>query len=124
MEIPTSTSLEVSVELTGSTGARAYYYRNICHDWSDEQCQTILTNAAESMEKGYSRILIHEYVLPNTGASLRGSAMDFLMMMYTSGIERTIHQWQTLIESCGLEILKVWGVDSGYEQVIECQLRA
>ena len=107
----------------GTTGARAYYFRNICHDWSDEHSQTILTNTAKSMEKGYSRILIDDYVLPNTGASLRGSSMDFLMMMYASGMERTRHQWETLLAASGLEIIKVWGEDSGYEQVIECQLK-
>ena len=110
--------------LTGSIGARAYYFRNICHDWSDEHCQTILSNTAKAMEKGYSRILIDEFVLPNTSASLRGSAMDFMMMMYTSGIERTMQQWEKLLQASGLEIIKVWGVDSGHEQVIECQLRA
>ena len=83
----------------------------------------ILTNTAHSMEKGYSRILIDEYVLPNTSAPLRGSAIDFLMMMYTSGMERTMHQWETLLEASGLEIIKFWGEDSGYEQVIECQLK-
>ena len=76
------------------------------------------------MEKGYSRLLIDEFVLSNTGASLRGSSMDFLMMMYTSGMERTMHQWETVLEASGLEIIKVWGVDSGYESVIECQLKA
>ena len=76
------------------------------------------------MEKGYSRILIDEFVLPNTGASLRGSAMDFMMMMYASGIERTMRQWEELLELSGLELIKVWGVDSGHEQVIECQLKA
>ena len=109
--------------MTGTTGARVYYFRNICHDWSDEHCQTILTNTAKSMEKGYSRILIDDFVLPNTGAPLRGSAMDFLMMVYASGMERTRHQWETLLEASGLEMIKVWGEDSGYEQVIECQLK-
>ena len=69
-------------------------------------------------------MLIDDFVLPNTSASLRGSAMDFLMMMYASGIERTMQQWEKLLQASGLEIIKVWGVDSGHEQVIECQLRA
>ena len=76
------------------------------------------------MEKGYSRILIDDYVLPNTGASFRGPSMDFLMMMYASGIERTMRQWEELLKKSGLEIINVWGVESGHEQVIECQLEA
>lgn len=76
------------------------------------------------MEKGYSRILIDDYVLPNTGASFLGASMDVMMMMYASGIERTMRQWESLLETSGLEIVKVWGVESGHEQVIECQLKA
>ena len=76
------------------------------------------------MVKGYSRILIDDYVLANTGASFRASSMDILMMMYNTGMERTMRQWENLLEACGLEIIKVWGMHSGFEQLIECQLRA
>ena len=76
------------------------------------------------MEKGYSRILIDDYVLPNTDASFRGPSMDLLMMMYASGMERTMRQWEQLLDKSGLDIIKVWGVESGHEQVIECQLKA
>ncbi|KAL8883143.1 MAG: hypothetical protein Q9192_007419 [Flavoplaca navasiana] len=69
--------------------ARAYYFPNICLDWQDSICQKILINTAKSMERDYSRILIDEYVLPDTGAPIRGSSMDFFMMMFCSGIERT-----------------------------------
>lgn len=76
------------------------------------------------MVKGYSRLLLDEYVLPNTRAPFRGPATDILMMMYTTGMERTMRQWENLLEACGLEIIKVWGVHSGFEQLIECQLKA
>ena len=76
------------------------------------------------MVKGYSRLLIDEYVLPNTGGPFRGRAMDVLMMMYTTGMERTMRQWENLLEACGLEIIKVWGMHSSFEQIIECQLKA
>ena len=75
------------------------------------------------MEKGYSRILIDDYVLPNTGAPLRGSSMDFLMMMFCSGIERTVKQWEALLDKCGLEIVKIWKTRSDYESVIEARLK-
>lgn len=76
------------------------------------------------MERGYSRILIDEYVLPNTGGSARSISMDFLMMMYASGIERTMQQWEKLLEASDLEIIKVWEMDPYHEQVIECRLKA
>ena len=75
------------------------------------------------MEKGYSYILIDDYVVPDTGASLRASSMDMLMMFFCSGIERTRKQWDKLLESCGLEIVKIWGTRSDYEHVIQAQLK-
>ena len=111
------------VDICCGSGARAYYFRNICHDWSDKHCETFLTMTAQAMEKGYSRLLIDDYVLPDVGAPIRGSAMDFLMMMFCSGIERTKRQWGSLLDRCGLEIVQIWGGRSDYEQVIEAQLK-
>lgn len=105
-------------------GARAYYFRNICHNWPDADCIKILSNTAKSMEKGYSKLLIDEYVIPNTHAPIRGSSMDFLMMMFCSGIERTKSQWEKILDACNLEIVKVWSKRSDFEQVIEAQLKA
>jgi hypothetical protein len=75
------------------------------------------------MEKGFSRILIDDYVLPNTKAPIRGSSMDLLMMMFLSGIERTERQWNTLLDRCSLEIVKIWKTRSDYESVIEAKLK-
>ena len=101
-------------------GARAYYFRNFCHNWQDSICEKILIKTAKSMERGYSRILIDEYVLPDTGAPVRGSSMNFLMMMFSSGIKRTKRQWKALLNRCGLEI---WDTRSEYEQIIEAKLK-
>ena len=104
-------------------GARAYYMRNVCHDWSDDQCETILQHTAQAMEKGYSRLLIDDFVLPDTEAPLRGCSIDFLMMMYASGIERTMSQWTKLLEKCGLEAVKIWSYRADYEQILEVRIK-
>ncbi|KAL9610133.1 MAG: hypothetical protein Q9167_005153 [Letrouitia subvulpina] len=104
-------------------GARAYYFRSVCHDWSDAQCKAFLTNTAQAMEKGYSRLLLDEYVVPTTKAPLRAASMDIQMLMYLSGMERTRRQWENLLDRCGLEIIKIWGTRSDYEQIIEAQLK-
>ena len=107
-KLPRFTMNPDSIECTNNflEGARAYFFRNICHDWSDEHCVSILKNTACSMRKGYSRILIDDYVIPETDAPLHQSGLDFLMM-YASGMERTRRQWQSLLEQAGLEIVKV-----------------
>lgn len=52
-------------------GARLYFFKNIMHDWSDKTNETILRNTVEAMEKGYSTLLINDYVMPEENAPLR-----------------------------------------------------
>jgi hypothetical protein len=58
------------------------------------------------MQKGYSRILIMDAVLPNTGAGAFESLLD-INMMPLSGIERTERHWRELLEGAGLRVVKV-----------------
>ncbi|KAJ5488051.1 O-methyltransferase family 2 [Penicillium expansum] len=37
------------------------------HNWSDDVCEIILARVKEAMKPGYSRLLINENVVPNTG---------------------------------------------------------
>ena len=48
----------------GWAGARAYFYHHILHDWSDEKCLEILDAVKGSMTAGYSKILLHEMIVP------------------------------------------------------------
>lgn len=49
-------------------GAKAYYLKSVLHDWPDEQCKQILSNLKPALKAGYSRILVNELVVPDTGA--------------------------------------------------------
>ncbi|KAL8708439.1 MAG: hypothetical protein Q9225_007600 [Loekoesia sp. 1 TL-2023] len=100
-------------------GARAYFLRDILHNWSDADSAKILLRVVEAMDPEYSTLLIDDYVLPDTNAKLRQAEMDILMWLHTSGIERTERHWQSLCGSVGLEIVKIWSADKGEESVIE-----
>ena len=117
-------SFKPETYMTGGVGARAYFFQNIAHDWPDAECRSIFTNTARAMSKDYSRMLIKDYVLPDTGVGLRASTLDIVMMCACSGIERTKRQWLELLDACGLEIVKVWQTRSDYEQVIEAKLKS
>lgn len=104
-------------------GARIYYLRNILHDWPDKECAAILSNMAKAMDTEYSRIIIDDYVLPDTGADRRSAGMDILMMLFVSGMERTQRQWEVLLHSVNLEIVQVWSAKTGSESVIEARIR-
>lgn len=103
--------------------ARAYFMRDIMHNWSDMKCTQILRNIAGAMDKEYSVLLIDQYVLPTTGAELRAAEMDILMLLHTSGIQRTRPMWEKLLESAGLDIVKIWDADGSQESVLEVRKR-
>lgn len=74
------------------------------------------------MEPEYSTLLLEDLVLPDQGASLRATSVDLLMMLMTTGVERTRSQWAALLNSSGLELVRIYGGAEGYESVIEARL--
>ncbi len=71
------------------------------------------------MEKDYSTLLINEYVVPETGASVRTAAMDIQMMSLFAGMERSESQWINLLSLSGLNLVKIWYSETGLESIIE-----
>lgn len=100
-------------------GARAYYFRAIFHDWPDHICRQILHNTISAMAPDYSRILIVDFVLPDTETPLMQASMDIQMMSIGAGVERSERQWRDLLHSVGLEISGIWSQSPGMESVIE-----
>lgn len=102
--------------------ARIYYMRQIMHDWSDDECRTILGYLVQAMDKN-SRLLIDDYVMPPTGAEFRAVHLDICMMMYLRSEERTERRWRELLTSAELEIVKIWTPENGFESIIETRRR-
>ena len=100
------------------TGARCYHLRAILHDYPDPLCTTILTHLAHAMQPGYSRLLIREFILPETRVPLVPACNDLLMMCLHAGKERTERQFREILEGVGLQVTGVWKGEEG-EGVIE-----
>lgn len=90
------------------SGARAYFYHHILHDWSDIKCHEILRGVKASMKPGYSRLLLHEMIIPEEGASTFHAMLDMTMMAFNAGMERTERQWRELLTAAGFVVLKAW----------------
>ncbi|KAI9848795.1 MAG: hypothetical protein M1838_000376 [Thelocarpon superellum] len=101
-------------------GARAYFLHSVLHDWNDDKCRKILSQLVPAMTKGYSKILIHENVVPDEGAHWGMTSLDLLMMGVASARERPARQWHELVASVGLKISGIWTKDSACESLIEC----
>ena len=75
------------------------------------------------MEKNYSILLINDYVVPETGASIHTAAMDLQMMSLLAGVERTQKQWENLLSLSGLSLSRVWNSRNGMESIIQATLK-
>ena len=107
----------IAIHQPGS-GARAYFFKAICHEFDDVDCQRLLGNTLEAISHE-SSLLIDEWVLPDGVAPLAGASEYMFMLMLLSGMERSESQWKALLNSVGLEIKKIWRTDGVSEGVIE-----
>lgn len=103
-------------------GARAYFMHNILHDWEDNKASQILRHIADAMEPGYSKLLIHESIMNSIKPLARVTTSDITMMACLGAKERTENEWRQLIQSVGLNVLKIWGPFESMEGIIETEL--
>ncbi|CZT25860.1 related to O-methyltransferase [Ramularia collo-cygni] len=83
-------------------GAKAYYMRNILHDWPDAECRVILGHLRDVLEED-SVILLDDLVVDDMEMHWHPSATDLTMMTLLAAKERSLAEWSALIESVGLE---------------------
>ncbi|MCJ1347010.1 hypothetical protein MMC31_005230 [Peltigera leucophlebia] len=107
-------------------GARAYYMHFILHSWTDAQSRLILQNLMQAMKVGYSKILLNEPIIPTKNCGSWFAASDINMMSFFAGMERTRQQWIDLLQSVGLEVVRIWNspYDGEEDSVIEAMLKA
>ncbi|KAH4022883.1 hypothetical protein HBH98_189840 [Parastagonospora nodorum] len=100
--------------------AKAYYIRQCLHNHPDEACVEILSRLREACKPGYSKVLIHEQLVPEVGASAESCVEDITMMAMCGVGERTEKEWTHIIEKAGLKLLVVYSSKDGVsESVIE-----
>ncbi|KAK6841218.1 hypothetical protein PG995_000316 [Apiospora arundinis] len=103
-------------------GARVYLLHSILHDWHDEDAVKVLINVAGAMEKGYSRLLIHESLVSTVKPHRRLTTTDLVMMALFAAKERTEEEFKKLVVSAGLKVCKIWRPPQSVESIIEAEL--
>ena len=63
----------------------------------------ILTRIKEAMKPGYSRLIIHEQIMPDHGPHPWAAVSDINQMGANASFERTKEQWSALLKAAGLE---------------------
>jgi hypothetical protein len=103
-------------------GARVYFMHNVLHDWPDAAAGDILRKLAGAMERGYSRVLIHESLVSNVKPLSRVTVSDITMMACLAAAERTEEQWKELVAGAGLRVVKIWRPVQSVESIIEAEV--
>lgn len=100
-----------------------YILKHVLHGYDDEQVVRILKNCRSALPGG-GRVLVIEFVLPNTinrvDPDLERCLMsDLNMLAVTGGKERTEGEWTHLLERAGLQLLRVIPVSGDLGSIIE-----
>jgi hypothetical protein len=102
------------------TGGDAYLLSHVIHDWSEEQCLTILGNCRRAMSSD-SRLLIIEMVLPPGNTPHPGKMLDMMMLVGPGGQERTEQEYGALLGKARLRLIRVVPTESP-ASVVEARL--
>lgn len=104
-------------------GAQIYYIRRVFHDWLDDEARKILSSIVPAMAPD-SRILISDMAVPEPVTARDSHAVWLdIMMMTIGGKERTKSDWEKLVSSAGLKLVKLWQrPETAPLVVVECAL--
>lgn len=91
---------------TVPAGADAYLLSHVIHDWSEEECLTILGNCHRAIGTA-GRLLLVEMVLPEDDTPHPGKMLDMVMLSMSGGQERTASEYGTLLEKAGFRMTRV-----------------
>ncbi|EXJ85180.1 hypothetical protein A1O3_05855 [Capronia epimyces CBS 606.96] len=104
-------------------GAKAYYFRRVFHDYSDELCAKALRQIVPAMAPD-SRILIADMLLPDimTEKEAHTAALDVACMVM-GGKERTEDDFRRLFDSVGLDLVAIHRAPGAAAGVVEGKLK-
>ncbi|KAK4501482.1 hypothetical protein PRZ48_007291 [Zasmidium cellare] len=98
-------------------GAAFYFLSAIFHDWTDGPGLKILEVIRGAMRKGYSRLLVADWVLPDVGARMADASQDLWMMDLTD--DRAAQgMYQLFDDNIDLGMFVQWG----YHSRVTCAL--
>ncbi|KAI4703468.1 hypothetical protein J4E89_010044 [Alternaria sp. Ai002NY15] len=103
-------------------GARAYYLHSIIQDWNDDVNSQILKAIVPAMTKGYSKVLVNDFVVPDQGAHWVQTCLDWELMASLGARHRTEEEHRRMYEGAGLKMMGVWRHPHSLDSLIELEL--
>ncbi|KAK0265386.1 hypothetical protein LTR91_009836 [Friedmanniomyces endolithicus] len=104
-------------------GAKAYYTKNVLHDFLDEKCVSVLQHLRQACAAD-SLVLIDEMVLPTADSEHEQAQPGLRMLSYLTVMERTRLQWENLISRAGLRLKRIYTYDTELGDSVIVAVRA
>jgi hypothetical protein len=99
--------------------ADAYTLKMILHDWNDEECVRILGNLRRRATPAGRLFIIEHVILDGATSSDYSALFDMHMMCWGTGRERTVGEYEQLLERSGWTFVASRFPPSGVIGVIE-----
>lgn len=93
-----------------------YLLSRVLHDWSDEQCERILSVVRKAMTEG-APLLIVERILRD-GKTAAVGLWDLHMLAISGGRERTAEEYRRLLDGTGYELVRTSELCLGFDLMI------
>ena len=94
----------------------AYLLKFILHDWDDESCVTVLRNIRRAMVPG-ARLYIVDMVVDDSQPDVDAAMMDMAMLFSTGGLERSVPEFEALLDAADLRMTRIEEVWSPYHLI-------
>ena len=98
--------------------ADLFIMKMILHDWNDNECIKILSNINKSASDK-SKVFIIEHIVPNPNTPHFSKLFDIHMMCATSGRERTIEEYESILNQSGWRYIQTHYPNSSMIGIIE-----
>ncbi|KAI1386128.1 O-methyl transferase B [Hypoxylon trugodes] len=103
--------------------AKFYFMRGVPHNHPPHRVRLLFERVREAMAPD-SVLLVDETVLPSTDVGFISASIDLTMLGAFASMERTEDEWQTLAESAGLKLVKIYTYNPlENESVMELRLK-
>jgi hypothetical protein len=96
-----------------------YLVKHILHDWTDDECVTILKRIREAMAPA-GRVVVVEMLIADDGPPSPAPLLDLNMLVMLTGRERTAEEFGALFAKAGLKLSGVTPTPSPFA-VIEAR---
>ncbi|MEU8977578.1 methyltransferase [Streptomyces sp. NPDC048309] len=87
------------------TGADAYVFKHIIHDFSEADAVTALRNAREAIGPD-GKLLVIEYALPENNERHLGHTIDLWLMLMLGAQDRTLAEYTELFAKAGFKVTR------------------